>query len=401
VEKLYKIPLLFFLIASFMGLFLRSQLVFPVKGITFSFLLHGHSHTMFLGWVFNTLFIAFVTRFTSAGRTRFENIFWILQVLTFTMLISFPLQGYGVFSISFSALHTLVVFIFVGLFFKRTQGRNEVSVWLARISLIFFVISSIGPFCLGYLKANGLEHTAPYRNAIYFYLHFQYNGCFFFGILSLFIDLIESYAGPLQLKNIKVACHLFIIAAFPTYALSTLWSHPGAFYYVVGAIGAMVQLTGLLLFLKGVRPFVIGTSHQIKPQFTLALRIISIALLLKMALQFASAHPAVADLINEYRSIVVAYLHLMLVGVVSFFLIGWLIQHNIIAQSFSKWGTSLLFFGFIGSELLLFIVPWGEHFLSSQLITTQFFLLIFSCLMAIGVLFHFAGSVVSKGAHLQ
>src|SRR5688572_3400607 len=101
-----------------MGLLLRMQLALPIHGITFSFLLHGHSHVMFLGWVFNVFLIAYVTEFTEGDQKTFKLIFWILQALVAGMLISFPLQGYGLVSIILSTLHTLLVFVFIAVFFK-------------------------------------------------------------------------------------------------------------------------------------------------------------------------------------------------------------------------------------------------------------------------------------------
>jgi hypothetical protein len=382
VEKLYKIPLLFFFIASCMGMMLRSQLIFPIEGINFSFLLHGHSHVMFLGWVFNTLFIAFVVQFIVGDHNTFRIIFWMLQVQVVGMLISFPLQGYGVYSITFSALHTFTVLLFVILFFKRTRARTDLSVWLARISLIFFAISSAGPFSLGYLKANDLDHTNLYRYAIYFYLHFQYNGFFFFGILSLFVNLLERSLSKSQIDTMRFACQLLAAACIPAFLLSTLWAKPGIVYNILGGFAALVQLVSLVIFSIPLRKFFRVNPDYFRPGIKLLLIFIYSAVALKFLLQLLSADPGLAGFINDNRSLVIAYLHLVLVGIISLFLLAWLTHKAIID---SAWGISLLLIGFLGSECILFVFPWNEGLLNADPIILQLIILVLSGLMVAGV----------------
>jgi hypothetical protein len=116
VKKLFKLPLVFLFIASCIGLFLRYQVISPIDGVVYSYVLHAHSHVMFLGWVFNVLIIAFTTEFAEVR--GFKILFWFLQFCVLGMLISFPLQGYGVFSITFSTLHTFAALVFIIQFFR-------------------------------------------------------------------------------------------------------------------------------------------------------------------------------------------------------------------------------------------------------------------------------------------
>ncbi|MFZ6013562.1 MAG: hypothetical protein ACOYXT_24690 [Bacteroidota bacterium] len=347
---------------------------------------------MFLGWVFNALFIAYVTQFTEGKQNFFKSIFWILQVLVAGILICFPLQGYGLFSIIFSTLHTLTVYAFIVLFFNRTQGRTELSVWLARTSLIFFIISSAGPFFLGYLKANHLDHLNLYRNSIYFYLHFQYNGFFFIGILSLFVSLIEKVIDSTQLTLIKVSGWLFVASAFPAYFLSVLWTNPGTIFNLIGAFACFVQMAAMIMLLKAAREFINGKPRYFKPEFARVLCFIAAALILKICFQSMSAYQEMSALIHEHRTIVIGYLHLVLLGMISLSLIGWLIQAGVISRRFGYWGNRLLITGFVASEILLFIFPWHNSFLVLNPINFQLTLFCFSCLMAGGVALYLIGS---------
>src|SRR5688572_29855994 len=102
-----RIPLLFLFIGTLLGVFLRWQFISATPGVNYSFVLHGHSHIMFLGWIFNALYVGICYNHIAAEETKFFRILFIaLQVLVVGMLIAFPLQGYGFYSILLSTLHT-------------------------------------------------------------------------------------------------------------------------------------------------------------------------------------------------------------------------------------------------------------------------------------------------------
>lgn len=358
MQRQYNIPLAFLFIASIFGLLLRTQMIFPIPGIVYGNLLHGHSHVMFLGWVTNVLIIAFTREF--ARPPGFKWLFWVLQVLVTGMLFSFPLQGYGLYSIALSTLHTVGVYWFAFAFFRSTRAqRSSPALTLARVSLLFVVLSSLGPFLLGYLKSQGMEHQHIYRFALYFYLHFQYNGFFSIGILALAGHLIEPYLEERELRRMQRSGYLLTIACLPAYLLSILWSHPGIGFNIIGLLAAALQIyafcTVLPIVIKGFkrqRDLARGT------RLFFILSMISISL--KFALQFASAIPAVASLTDAYRPIVIAYLHLVLVGFVTMFLFGWL-SHNRAVALHPHWAAVLFPGAFAASELILILSPWYER----------------------------------------
>src|SRR5690349_9291702 len=242
----FRIPLTFLFVGSLLGVFLRWQFIIPTAGINYSFFLHGHSHIMFLGWIFNALYIAFCHNHISETEMRFfKKVFVVLQVLVVGMLISFPLQGYGFYSILFSTLHTGCVFVFIIVFFRKTKNDTSVSAWFTRIALVFFTISTAGPFSLGYLMSNEMGHTNWYFFSIYFYLHFQYNGFFIFGIFSMFFNLLERKGIRFDLRKARMFGWILAAVCLPTYLLSILWAKPGLAFNIVAGISAFVQFIAL------------------------------------------------------------------------------------------------------------------------------------------------------------
>src|SRR5690606_32519867 len=124
---------------------------------------------------------------------------------------------YGTISISLSILHTFSVGLFSYWLFRDLKTMNiSTSIWHAKISLFLFIVSSLGPFALGPLMATGLGHSKWYYFAIYFYLHFQYNGVFIFGLLSLFYHLLEEKGIQFNVSHALSSGILLFISLFPS-----------------------------------------------------------------------------------------------------------------------------------------------------------------------------------------
>ena len=355
MNRYFKIPLLFFFLASGMGVLLRLQFITPIGGVNYQNVLHGHSHMMFLGWVFNTIYLSFVIEhIPNEKQNPFKVIFWLLQLLNVGMAISFPIQGYGTWSIVLSGTHTVMSAVFVVLFFRRQHYPNRQSLMLANASLVICLVSALGPFALAYISANGLAHTDWYNYAIYFYLHFQYNGFFLFAIASMFVRHLEQ--NGVKVASLRIVWILLIVAVAPTYLLSILYSSPGFTFNLIGGCAAALQVIAVLIFLRRTKK----TGDDIRSIFRtngIFIKMIAAAILLKSLLQLLSATPEVSKTAYEFRPIIIAYLHLVLVGIVSLFLLIWLNAKNYFNARFN---IILLFFSaaYVVMEFVLIQIPW-------------------------------------------
>jgi len=377
MQNFLKIPLWFFFIAACLGLLLRWHFISPIPDLVYPYWLHAHSHMMFLGWVLNVLYLAYVLEFIPAEKqTRYRVLFIIIQGLITGMLISFPLQGYGAVSIALSTLHTISIGVFCWWFFRDTKQRLMTpALRYARFSLIFFLISAAGPFSLAPLMANGLGQSPWYYFAVYFYLHFQYNGVFVFGVLSLFHTLLEGRGVPMDYARAYRSARLLFSGTILSYALSILWSEPHFLFNGIGFIGALLQSVALWLFLKSIswsRPCFFQCSSSARCLFVLS----GSALMLKTFLQLISAHPDAALLAYEVRPFVIAYLHLVVIGVVTFFIIGWYCEK--VFGQLKRLQVILLITGFIGSELVMIFGSTPIHLPAQWSVVLVF---IFSVLM--------------------
>ena len=142
------------------------------------------------------------------------------------MLVTFAIQGYAAFSITFSSIHIILSYIFIFYFVRDSKRKLEnkfihsSSLPYIYASLLFLFISSFGPWSLGFLASRNMIGSVLYKDAIYFYLHFQYNGWFTFATMGLMLWMLESKKIDINKRLLRIAFWLMFIPAFSSYLLS-------------------------------------------------------------------------------------------------------------------------------------------------------------------------------------
>jgi hypothetical protein len=339
-------------LVTVLGVVLRS---YPFINIPFDykFFLHGHSHFAFCGWVMPVL-IWMILQYYPHVSEKVSVIHWriitsLVLVSAYGMLASFPFQGYGLYSISFSTLSIAAGYYLFIVFWKASkQYTGELPVKFLRAALVYYVISSLGPFATGPIAAIQGAGSHLYFDAIYFYLHFQYNGWFTFVILGVLYSLLQNLGRPQHGQRVFT---LFTLACPGTYFLSTLWHHPPLIFYVIGGITALLQVIAVFYLLKDI------ASVKVKVPALNLLQLGIIALALKTVLQVLSALPVVADMAYNQRSYIIAYLHLVLLGFVTLSAFG-IYLHSVRQDSIRlKRPVALFLFAFCVTELVLVVQP--------------------------------------------
>ena len=112
----------YFVIVVCLGIFLRSAAVVDYPfGFTYRYIVHAHSHLAILGFVY-TLLLALLIRtfvpFTAEIEKKYKRLFYITQFSVLGMLFSFPFQGYGAVSISFSSVFIICSYYFARFYLK-------------------------------------------------------------------------------------------------------------------------------------------------------------------------------------------------------------------------------------------------------------------------------------------
>ncbi|MEP7111566.1 MAG: hypothetical protein ABI760_26460 [Ferruginibacter sp.] len=385
------------LLVAGLGVLLRYKIAFYLPFIQQKNVLHSHSHFAFAGWITQTLMVLLLHYLSlKNGEQVLKKYRWLLYancITAYGMLVSFIVQGYALFSISFSTLSIFVSYFFATWYWKdlnRMNGKRVSHLWF-KAALVFSVISSIGAFGLAYMMANKIMHQNWYLAAIYFFLHFQYNGWFFFAGMGLLVSKLENMGR--FVKSMRIAFLLFCFACIPAYFLSALWLPFPRIIYLVILLAVIAQLAGWAMMIKVFFRNRVLISRQFSKFGKLLLLLSAIAFSIKLLLQSGSVHPALSQLSYGFRPIVIGYLHLVLLAVTSIFLIGYIVSFELVAVS-GKLITGVFIFvaGVIINELLLMLqgvtalsynsIPFMNIMLliAAAILFTGIFIMFISCL---------------------
>lgn len=381
-KKLVITCLINFFVAALMGLALRYTYISPIS-INYRFLTHAHSHVAMLGWVYLILYTLYFHYFVPDKKPFYNTLFWITQIAVIGMMISFPIQGYAAVSIIFSTLHIFCSYYFAMLIWKNHKTDSIATRYLLKASLLFMLISTIGVWCLG--PAVGLlgQASAFYQIAIQFFLHFQFNGWFLIAVLAILFH-------KLQIKDSKefwLFFKLLVASTILTFALPVNWFAPHVSLLWINDLGVLLQITALFVFIR-----LIKTS--IKQRFKTSSKIIKFMLgfalfcfTLKIGLQALSVIPEISNTVFEHKNLVIGFIHLTMLGVVSGFLMVFILQSNLITHNKNlDYGMYVFVLGFVLTELILIIQGCLFYFGNGLLPNYYLLLFLSSILLPLGIL---------------
>lgn len=362
-KKLIHYTFITFLLTALTGVWMR-LFVFTnqVHILDYDNILHAHSHVAILGWMFLAVFIIFLVlswdtitqkkQAIALGTTAF--------FVTSIMFIAFLFQGYAIYSIIFSTIHIFVEYwmiLFIFLHMKKSQTIPKVARYFMTGGLITLFISSIGPFALGALAASGLRESALFEMAIYFYLHFQYNGWLYLMLVGLFVYLLQKRGIKLQGNLLMISFWTYFIALFPGFFLSVLWYDFGVIGQALAIIGALGQLIGVVIFCYALWQRR-GTWKDTFSKITWITFILTIGLLIiKTIMELGLLFPDLAAIVYDTRAVVIGYLHLTLLGFLTFFILLLFQLLGVIDTSkpIMQYGMLIFLVGFFLNEGVLFI----------------------------------------------
>lgn len=357
MQRYTKIALLNLLVVAAIGVILRYKIAYFLPFIDQKHLLHAHSHFAFAGWVSHGLMILLLQYLASKKNdTVLQKYRWIIIANLFTaygMLLSFTIQGYGLFSIIFSTLSIVVSYVFAVTYWKdlNKASENIIAHWWIKAALLFNALSSLGAFSLAFMMATHTIHQNWYVAAVYFFLHFQYNGWFFFACMGLATaTLFTQVSVPVQ----KKIFWLFSLSCVPAYVLSALWLPVPEWSYAIVVLAAVCQVTGWLLAVQQIKQQLSAIKTIMAKKIRWVILLSAIALTIKLLLQLGSVIPSLSKLAFGFRPVVIGYLHLILLGVISLFMIGFMMmQNNILLTSSSVKAIKIFAAGIIINEILL------------------------------------------------
>jgi hypothetical protein len=345
----------FFLMASMFGLAMRYFFIGDVPYFEFKNLLHAHSHIALLGWGYLAITACLILVYIKdPGRLKTYKVVLLGNVFsTIGMMLSFPFQGYGLYSITFSTFQLLFSYGFAYHFLKdlgSTKGSLDKT--LVKYGIWWMLVSTLGLWAIAPIGAIMGKLHPLYTLSVQWFLHFQFNGWFMYALLGLLVFIAQE-KGIRFGKNRWVLISLHLSLLF-TYALTVHWQLPFDGLLSINALGVTLQFLAYvgILYPVGKKLF-----PSFQPPAGFGKKILYAGFIfigIKVIVQLSMIFPDAAVASHEIRAFVIGFIHLIMLGAISFGAGGVLITTNILPSAVkSRWGWNMLLTAFVVSELIL------------------------------------------------
>lgn len=365
------------LIVAVLGLLMRSSFLIDL-GLNYRYIQHSHSHFAFAGWVTQSLFFLIYTLIHKRVPVQKNDwrLYYIHLFVAYGMLISFAFQGYGAVSIVFSTLSVFINLAIVIRIIRLVHKIDLANKLLLKGGLFFSSFSALGTFYLAYLMASGQNNSPFYPASIYFYLHFQYNGWFVLGGITVISNYLNIRSDQFSTCN-EWLLLLTVALTYPLSLLSLLESG------VLIWSGFVISLIQLYCVVRIISP-IIGHFQSINGLRIqrLLLIFVVVALMIKVVLQLLSTLPAFHELAFSNHPVLIAYLHLVfLLFTTNALLFAFTRLFSQATKPLFTIGILLLLTGMILNEIVLVMQGLGMEKLRAH---NSILLLIFAIMLVVG-----------------
>lgn len=352
-----RISLINLIFVALLGALMRYKIGFEFPLFNQKNIQHAHSHFAFSAWITQSLMVLIlhnIQPILSIARSKqYRNLLIVNLVNAYFMMVSFSVSGYSVHSIVFSTISVCVAYVFAIWCFKDFKNlQNNQSVNWYKTAVVLAAISSVGTFGLAYMMATKSITLNTYLSSVYWFLHFQYNGWFFFAFMGVFISYLIKIQPDFRLP--KSTFNLFLFSIIPTYGLSVLWLKLPVWIYIIVVLGAFAQTLGWIQVIRSLYQSKIAANPLINNVSKILFALVLISFTIKMALQLGSTVPSISKLAFGYRPIVIAYLHLVLLACFSVFIIAYSFANSLFKFNYiSLIGIIFFVAGVFMNELVL------------------------------------------------
>jgi hypothetical protein len=359
-------------VVTILGVVLRSKALFELPAIDYNHLLNAHSHFAFGGWVTLALLVLMTSAFLTESQKKhsvYQIIFLGIFASTWGLLLTLPFAGYTTFSSYISTLFIFITYIFGWVFIKdiRDAKVSKTTLLLSIASVVCLLLSSLGSFALAFLFASKSLDAILYRDALFSYLHLQYNGFFTLAVFALLFHKLETKMSPEAKKNIYRFSILLVISILPSMFLSYHWHDPSVLFHMIAITGSILVLLSLAWFI-----FILRSLREVYKSASPVLKFLGVlsfgAFMLKMFLQSFTIINFVGNLVFGDRPIIMGFLHLVFLCFVSLFLLAYVAQTGVLntEKKFTKLSLVVFALGVVINEILLWMQGIGAMFTQSS-----------------------------------
>ena len=384
---------------ALLGFILRSKILFSLPMIDYNRLLDAHAHFAFGGWITLALLVLMIYEILPESfhrRPIYHWLFGCIVMCSWGMLFSFYFIGNGFLSNTLSTLFIVITYVF-GYFYIKDIRRSKVSktvLLLSLVSIASLLLSSSGPLMLICLFAIKSLDAILYRDALFTYLHLQYNGFFTLAVFALLFNRLESQISSEARQTINRFSVLLCISIVPSLFLSFLWHDPNHIIQFIAIVGSLLLLLSFIWFIISAKP-ILKISRAVPPFLWCIGSLSMFAFALKIVLQSLTIFPAVGDVVFGDRPAIIGFLHLVFLGFVSLFILVYYGQTKLLnsKKPITKIALSVFVFGVVLNEVLLMVQGLGVMLIKSSAVLPFLLWVVAICL--------FSGTILLGIARIQ
>jgi hypothetical protein len=285
------------------GVWLRAVFVVPeaIGGFRFGFALHAHSHVALFGWTSMALFAVIAGRAArrpgSSGLLAHAHMVGIASAAAF---VGFLLSGYSASTIAISVLHVVFWIAFVFAIWPWLDDLAPVERRYWRGALAFLVVAGLGAMTPGIVMARGIADPWIGQLSIKSFLTPFTSGWLILGAMG------ACYMAIPRRRFGVPAFWLLTAGVIPSTLLHTSAAPPAEWMTLAGRAGTGLVGISALLF----------AADLLTGRAAPLLRLVgAVAAAKGLAEVLVAAGPAL-ELVAS-RQLTVAYLHLVLLGLVT------------------------------------------------------------------------------------
>ncbi|MEO8086093.1 MAG: hypothetical protein ABI763_04695 [Bacteroidota bacterium] len=359
-------------ITAFLGMVLRSKMLFNMPFLDFNNLLEAHYHFAIAGWVTLVLMVLMTGVFfwdSASNKPFYRWLFAGIAISSWSMLIVFYFMGNCTLAEFFSFFFILITYVFGWMFIKDILKAkvSRTVLFLSILAIVCLILSSGGTLMLTYLFSVKSLSAILYRDALYTYLHFTYNGFFTLAVFSLLIHKIWNDISSLAKRNVHSFSILLCCSILPSLFLSFLWQDPNIIFRVLAISGSVLLLLTLVWFiisLISLRANIRTLSPLIRNTGLVSMS----AFMLKLLLQSFTIYTPIGNAVFGDRPLIIGYLHLVFLVFVTLFILIYFVQEGIldIKNRFTKGALITFTIGVVLNEAILISQGLGAIFIKSS-----------------------------------
>lgn len=358
-------------IVAGLGVLMRSKIIFDLPWIDYNRLVDTHGHFAFAGWATLVLLTLLVYELPGAlyNKKIYQFLLWAVFVCSWATLFLTPFENCKNITEYVSIIYMMFTYIFSGLFIRdilKVDASRTVKL-LSISSVSCLVLSSIGVFMLAYLFSVKSLNAILYRDALFGYLHLQYNGFFTLAVFALIYNKVASNTGWKSRKALHWFAVLLCVSIIPTMFLTFLWHATTLWVRVVSGFGSLTLISSFIWFVIST-PLLMREFKMVKLPIRYMIVLSIAAFLVKILMQSLTFIDSINILVFGNRPMIMGFLHLVFLGFVTLFVLAYFAQKGYLdsTSKFTRFSLAIFTLAIVINETLLMLQGLGNMFIASS-----------------------------------